>query len=391
MSPLANGSDRGRVLVVDDNAVNQRVLAGILRRAEVDYLTASDGDEAMRAIRRERPDLVLLDIMMPGRDGYSVCEELKSDPEIADTPVIFLSALADSSDKVRGLDLGAADYVTKPFDAREVVARVRTQLRLGRVTREMLAKQRVLEDDLEAAADIQRALIPKRGLALPGLELAWLFEPCSQVGGDVFNVLPLDARHVALYVLDVSGHGVPAAMVAVSASQSLSPTAGLVRSPGGALTAPVDVLRGLDAEYPIGRFDRYFTISFGLLDVISGKLRYSSAAHPPPVVLGREGPPRLLEEGGTLIGLGDPDFEPGEVVLVPGDRLFFYTDGVIEHAHPERGLFGTERLLEVLDQTRGCPLAEVPDSLAAVLDEFGGGVPAADDVSFLAIEYRGGA
>src|SRR5436190_22967606 len=104
-----------RILIADDVPFNQKVLAGILRRAGFDCLLADDGGQALRAVREQCPDLVLLDVMMPGKDGYEVCAELKADPMTADIPVIFLSALQDAADKIKGLTVGGADYVTKPF------------------------------------------------------------------------------------------------------------------------------------------------------------------------------------------------------------------------------------------------------------------------------------
>ena len=389
------------VLVVDDTPVNLKLLSAILKRDGLDPIGATNGEQALEVARQKLPDLILLDVMMPGKDGFTVCAELKGDSATADIPIIFLSAMGEVEDKLKGLGLGAADYITKPFDGAEVLARVHTQLRLRRLNqslaeanRELSEKQKALEEDLRSAAVVQRALIPRPQLSVPGLNLAWLFEPCSAIGGDIFNVIPLDEGHVALYMLDVSGHGVPPAMIAVLASQSLTPQAGLVmrRGEGGALPcvrAPVDVLVALDREYPLSRFDRYFTISYLVLEVGSGLLRYSSAGHPPPALLTRNGGQRLLEEGGAIIGLGDERYDPGEVLMEPGDRVFLYTDGISEFEGPGGALFGVTRFREVLEQARGGSLQEACDSVRRALDAFGEGAPSKDDVSLLAVEYVG--
>jgi phosphoserine phosphatase RsbU/P len=382
------------ILIVDDTPVNVKLLASILRKDGLAFITATDGAEGLERARREHPDLILLDIMMPGKDGYAVCRELKQDPATADISVIFLSALGEAQDKVKGLTLGAADYVTKPFDAAEVLARVRTQLRLRRLTVELLEKQRAIEEDLRAAADVQRALIPRSRTGIPGLSLAWLFEPCAAVGGDMFNVVRLDDEHVALYILDVSGHGVPPAMVAVCVSQSLSPTGGLVAtrldgSPDLSITDPSEVLAELDREYPLARFDRYFTISYLVLHLPTGRLRHSSAGHPPPLFLGRDGSRRLLEAGGTIVGLGGERFEAAEVRLQRGDRVFLYTDGVLETEAPGGARFGSERLAAVLASSRSLRLEEACAGVKAALEEFSGSAPPRDDISFLAVEYCG--
>jgi sigma-B regulation protein RsbU (phosphoserine phosphatase) len=394
-----------RILIVDDAVLNQRLLSSILRKAGFECLVAGDGGEALRSARESRPDLLLLDVVMPGKDGYEVCAELKADELLADIPVIFLSSLDDAADKIKGLTVGAADYITKPFHGGEVLARVETQLRLLQLTRtlkslnhDLVEKQRYLDDDLQAAAGIQKALIPRADLTFPGLLLSWLFVPSSAVGGDIFNAQQLDSEHVAFYILDVNGHGVPAAMVAVLAWQSLLPAMGLVVHPGDAghpgqtgvrVAPPVEVLRGLEQEYPYERFERYFTMSYLVLHLPSGRLTYSTAAHPLPILGRSDGSLLLLEEGGSIIGLGLGMFDEGEVQLRRGDRVFLYTDGIVEYRSSTGEFFGEERLQEVLRSARSLPLSDIGEQLQSALASFGGGAPAEDDISFLAWEYHG--
>lgn len=387
-----------KVLIVDDTLINQKILSAILRKAGLEYATAGDGVQALEAVRRDPPDLILLDIMMPAKDGYEVCAELKADPQTAGIPIIFLSALGEASDKVKGLSLGAADYIAKPFDNAEVQARVETQLRLRRLTQsliklnqELVEKQAALEEDLKAAADIQKALIPKPNLSIPGVSLAWVFEPCATIGGDVFTAFRLDDQHVAFYILDVNGHGVPPAMVAVSASQSLSPGSGIVlrRTGSASITPPVEVLAELDAEFPLSRFDRYFTIVYLVLHLPTGVLRYSAAGHPMPILQRVDGSLTHLEEGGPLIGLGGLPFDPGERQLGPGDRVFLYTDGLTEAVEPSGALFGIARLEELLRSHRQASLQDACQAIDRAVREFCAGAPPSDDISLLAFEYQG--
>ena len=394
-----------RILIVDDALFNQKILASIVRKAGFESLVASDGTEALRCAREARPDLVLLDVVMPGMDGYGVCAELKADAALTDIPVIFLSSLDEPADKIKGLTAGAADYITKPFDGGEVLARVLTQLRLRELTQalqslnhDLVEKQRSLDDDLSAAAGIQGALIPRADLTLPGLTLSWLFIPSLAVGGDIFNAQQLDAEHVALYILDVNGHGVPAAMVSVLAWQSLSPAMGLVVRPGDAgdtgngaahVAPPAEVLRGLEHEYPYERFERYFTISYLVLHLPSGRLAYSTAAHPFPILGRGDGTLQTLEEGGSIVSLGLGQYDEGEVRLQRGDRIFLYTDGIVEYRSATGEYFGEERLHDVLRSARGQPLSNVETLLRSALASFGGGAAAEDDISFLVCEYHG--
>jgi sigma-B regulation protein RsbU (phosphoserine phosphatase) len=315
-------------------------------------------------------------------DGFEVCRRLKQDERLAEVPVIFLSALTDTDDKVAGLSLGAVDWVNKPFDAREVQVRVRNQVHLRQMARSLLqanheleARQARLAEDLAAAADIQRSLMPRTAPGGESYELAWRFVPCQAVGGDIFNVLPLRDGHLALYVLDVAGHGVPAAMVTVSAVQSLSPLAGLVQPPGaGPPLAPARVLERLDAEYPLERFGKHFTIAYALLDLASGRLRCSSAAHPRPLLQGADGRVRELRAGGTLIGL---------------DRLLLYTDGITELPDPQGRAFGEERLLAFLERRPSQPLQALCDDLLAELRAFAAAGEPRDDITILALDWHG--
>jgi sigma-B regulation protein RsbU (phosphoserine phosphatase) len=398
-TPPASPTGPARILVVDDNRINRRILVTILSKQGYELMEASSGEAGQDLATRQHPDLILLDVMMPGKDGYAVCAELKADEHTADIPIIFLSSLSQAGDKIRGLQVGAVDYVTKPFDQGEVLARVRSHLLIRRLTQQLLAanlvlveKQRHLDEDLRAAADIQRSLIPRRPRLPQSVAMAWRFDPCDQVGGDLFNVYWLDERFVVLYIADVSGHGVSAAMVTVALSQSLLPDGGITRhSPApGDLSPPAAVLGQLDREYPLERFDKYFTIWYGILDCQTGRLRYSQAGHPIPVLLRSSGTIELLQAGGPIIGLGMRlSFDEGEVQLLPGDRLYLHTDGIVEFENPDREFFGDDRLQCELTYGRGQSLDDSCELVLRALRCFARGTDPQDDVTLAALEFRG--
>ncbi len=392
-----------KICIVDDNLVNRKLLAGILKREGYEFLEAEDGEAAVDLILKELPDLVLLDVMMPKKDGYQVCEELKRDQRSAHIPIIFLSAKTQVEDKIKGLDLGGADYVTKPFDRGEVLARVRTQLNIARLTKEVLEaneelmrKQRRLNEDLEAAAGIQQSLLPQKPPDMENVAVAWRFMPCESIGGDIFNVVRLDERHWGIYMLDVSGHGVPSALVTVSVSQMLLPHRGLLLKkaitppPYYEIRSPAEVLNLLDREYPIERFNKYFTITYLILDVEEGLIRYSNAAHPPPILVRRDGTLELLEKGGTIIGMGGMlPFEEGEKRVEPGDKLVVYTDGIVEYEDRQGRFYGEERFHGVLKRLRERPISELIDGVIDALMDYGDRNPPRDDVTLLGFEFRG--
>lgn len=410
--PIPGPSEPGSLLVVDDSEANRDALCRRLQRRGYRVTAAADGRAALDLLEHTVFDLVLLDVMMPGLNGLDVLQTIRQTRAATELPVIMATAKDESQDIVRALELGASDYVTKPLDFAVVVARVRTQLalkrsveqvldleqRLSRRNAELEASNARMRHDLEAAARIQAAFLPQAPPAVPGLNFAWAFRPCEALAGDFLNVCPLDDEHVAVYVLDVSGHGVAAALLAVTLSRVLSPASdpdsillrGSGSPPGDRIVPPAEVAERLSQKFPWdAATEQFFTIVYGIADAKTGEFRYVSAGHPGIVHLRRHAEPSLLEAVGFPIGLGG-GYEEHAVQLERGDRLYLYSDGVAEAMNPDGELFGSARLLEVLARGRTVPLSE---SIARLLDELQrwcGGAPFRDDVSVLAVEIVSG-
>lgn len=386
-------SSSGSILIVDDSADSRLLLQAILGRIGWHTREAEDGDAAMHSVARDRPDLVLLDITMPGRDGFEILSELRQMEQ--PPPVIFLSGRSDVGARVRGLEGGAVDFIGKPFDPAEVVARVKTQLRLAELTRdltrantELLARQRRIEEELRAAGRIQRRLLPPAPPVFDDVVVAWEFRPSTQVGGDLFQIIDLDGRHLAVFVVDVAGHGLPAAMVTASVAEALSVDNGVLLD-GNLPRAPSRVLEALDRSFPLERFDRHFTITYGLYDRVERQLRYCSAGHPSPLLL-RRGEVHALREGGTIIGLGcGLPFEEGTIRIEAGDRLFLYSDGITEAFGAGGQCFGETRLTRVLRDSSNKPLDQLCRNTVAAVRTFGAeNLPGdTDDLTFVGLEF----
>ena len=392
-----------KIFIVDDNLVNRKLLTAILKKEGYDLLEAEDGEEAIELAFREMPDLILLDIMMPKKDGYEVCTELKGDERTANIPIIFLSAKTQIEDKIKGLDLGGADYVTKPFDRGEVLARVKAQLKIAGLTKEvikaneeLLKKQEALDEDLKAAAGIQRSLLPKEPPDEDIVDVAWQFMPCEKIGGDIFNMVRLDEKHWGIYMLDVSGHGVPSALVAVSVSQILGPQQGLLLKktikppPFYEILSPAEVLNLLDQEYPIERFNKFFTISYIVFNTEDKSIIYSNAAHPPPILLHGNGEMELLDKGGTIIGMGGLlPFEEGKKQVRAGDKLLIYTDGIVEYQNKDGEFYGDEHFHRELQRLQERAISDIVDGIIDSIMDFGDNNPPQDDITLLGIEFKG--
>jgi sigma-B regulation protein RsbU (phosphoserine phosphatase) len=314
------------------------------------------------------------------------------------------TALGQSEMVVKALQMGANDYVTKPYDLAVLLARVQTQLALKRMVEEKTLLERRLAErnaelekanrhmkaDLEAAAQVQEALLPPADTSIPGLKLAWSFRPCEHLAGDTLNVFTLDRDHVGLYLLDVSGHGVPAALLSVHLSLILSPardhSSFLVR--GGRPMSPAQVVGTLNRRFAQLNTEKFFTLFYGVLNRRDGALDYACAGHPGPVVVSNAGEGRILPPSGPPVGVMDSDYEEHRIQLMSGDRLYLYSDGVTEAARPDGQMFGAEQLTALLMENRGIGLEDSLSTLMAGLDAWNGG-RAKDDISVLAVEFCG--
>jgi sigma-B regulation protein RsbU (phosphoserine phosphatase) len=407
------------LLVVDDNERTRELLAQCFRTEGFQVLTCADGNRALQQIRTEPFDLILLDLLMPGTDGFGVLKALRTAQDATALPVIILTAFDQSDAVVRALEMGANDYVIKPYDFPVVLARVQTQLALKRAmehqrqlernlaqrnedleeaNRKLTAAYQRMKSDLKAAARIQEAFLPQALPDLPGVRFAWAFHPCEELAGDALNVIPLDPQHIGLYLLDVSGHGVAAALLSVTLSRFLSSprdlSSLLVRrdkqGPGGQALTPAEVAQALNRRFPWDpATEQFFTILYGVLNVETGIFRYASAGHPGPVHLPHEGEPALLDTASLPIGVGTAVYREHTVHLRPRDRLYLYSDGVTEAQDRTGGLFGQGRLLEALRQGRTASLEESVPTLLDKVRQWCGGAPLEDDVSVLAFEYAG--
>jgi sigma-B regulation protein RsbU (phosphoserine phosphatase) len=404
-------SDLGTVLVVDDDANNRDLLSRRLRRMGYEAEVGQDGQHALTLIGERSFDVVLLDVMMPGLDGFEVLKILREHHAATDLPVIMATAKDDSEDVIHALGLGANDYVTKPLDFPVVVARIQTQISLKRAVEQVRQLERRLAErnidleeansrmsrDLRAAARIQEALLPRAAPDVPRLGFSWAFRPCDELAGDGLSVIKLDDHRVALYILDVSGHGVASSLMSVSVGRLLTPPsdASTILVKGGEgpdrlePLPPAEVAAKLNRMFPFEvSTEQYFTLVYGVLDALTGDFRYTLAGHPGPVLLPNGGSAKLLPGRGYPIGLADgpKPYNEWGLRLNPGDRLYLYSDGIPEAVSPEGLAFGNERMLGKIEAGRHDPLCGVVNELVAEIEAWSGATQVRDDLSVLAVE-----
>ena len=373
-----------RVLIVDDVKANVDILVQALS-ADYKLSVALGGHQAMDAVLRSAPDLVLLDIVMPDIDGYEVCRRLRAAEPTRELPIMFLSSLEDVKDKAHGFEVGANDYLTKPFEVLEVKARVRSLLKAKAYADAVKA---AAERDLGIAREIQMGLLPAdvpAQIQATGLDVHAVLEPAQQVGGDLFEVLRLGPDSVLVAVGDVSGKGIPAALFMAVAMT-------LLRSLARQGHSPEEIIRQLNDELleqnPRGMF---VTLQCMVFDLAQRRVTCASAGHHPAVHIVPGHPPRqVFPSSGRVLGLmRADDIGCNTLDLRPGETLVLFTDGVSEACDSNDEYFGDERLLAHLEASPGRNARETTLGVLEAVRRHAAGAKQSDDITVVSVRYDG--
>jgi PAS domain S-box-containing protein len=343
-------------------------------------------DEIRRAIREGRPCVV--EILNYRKDGSPFWNRLSITPVRDDAGALthFIGIQSD------------------------VTARRNAEDALRQATAELEEANRRIKRDLEMASVIQRSYLPPRTPAVKGVRIAWELVPCDELAGDTLNIVSLEDRHVVFYVIDVSGHGVQAALLSAALTHWLLPsadgraggagaaaggedadTAGAVGvERAGAYLSPVAVAEHLNKRFPLDpETGQYFTMIYGVLDVHSREFRFVTAGHPAPIHVTRDRQPLLHPSRGLPVGIvAEPQFEENVLRLEPGDRVYLYSDGLIDIVNAKGEPFETERLREELLRARGEPIEKSVEAVVSSVKRWSRGTHVEDDISILAFEIE---
>ena len=374
------------VLLVDDEPANIQIVNSILRDI---YKTriATNGAKALELANQDpAPDLILLDVMMPEMDGYEVCSRLKLAAHTRDIPVIFLTGQTDIQDETKGFEVGAVDYIHKPFSPAVVQARVRTHLVLRGIREELANQLQAIQRELDTARQIQLSILPHDIPAIPGLDIAARYIPMTSVAGDFYDFIVVDQKRIGILVADVSGHGMPAALISSMLKIALG-------SQAGCASDPALVLTGLnDALY--GKFKGHFvTAAYVFIDTEKQTLRYAGAGHPPLILRDYSaGATRDFLENGLFLGyFPQAAYTSIELPFKPGDWGVLYTDGIPEMTNVSDEQYGVDRCKDFLQSNHDVSSGQFVDDFLGELSRWSdsaSGREPEDDVTLLAVHFH---
>lgn len=350
-----------RILIVDDEPLNIDYLEQELEDMGYEALSARNGQEALESVESQSPDMILLDIMMPIMDGFEVLARLKAEKHWRDIPVVVISALSDMDNVVKGIELGAEDYLPKPFDPVLLQARIKSGLEKKRYRDLERLYLKALERELEIGREIQADFLPDEILQPEGWKISTYFKAAREVAGDFYDVFYLTERRLGLVVGDVCDKGVGSALYMALFRSLLRVTSDITRFPSGLAEQGAEFDRASVLKNSIEFINRYIcrvhksamfaSLFFGVLDPKSASLSYINGGLEPPLII-RQGKvlTELMPTGPIVGGIEDVHFDVGEIHLDPDDVLLLYTDGITDACNADGEEFGRERVLSIIEE-----------------------------------------
>ena len=391
------------ILIADDLLETRLILKSIIRKLGHNVTTTEDGVEAWEALQANPGiSLIISDWEMPNMTGIELCKKIRNSDLGRYVYIILLTAKNEKNELIEGMEAGADDFITKPFNNQELNVRIRAGERIIRLQEDLEEKNHKLlkynerlEKDLKAAAELQKSLLPKEELEIFDLSFESIFVPSLFVAGDIFNYFQLDEDNVGFYLLDVSGHGVSSAMLSFTLSKFLDVNQGDTR---GVLktwsedemrfmNTPADlVLSRLNKSFEMG-FDvmQYFTMVYGKYNRVTREMELSLGGHPPVIIRHPDGSTEVVDLSSIPIGMFDnSEYEKATVILQPGDTVFIYSDGFCECFDTGDGKV-TEKMTVWIEGNGSSGKEEFNGAIREKMRGYYENNPEADDISLLMI------
>ncbi len=379
---MAEGMDTGekifgrpRILCADDDPSSLDLIGRILEGRGYEAVCVSSGAGALELLRRNDIDMALIDVTMKDMDGFSICRSIKNGRRKS-IPVIMMTGHRSKEDRLRSIEAGAEDFISKPIDAIEVLARIGMLLRIKALSDER-------EMDMDFARKIQKSLLPWDMPEISGGRIGFTYAPLQDIGGDFVDILYRpETGELGLFICDVSGHGVSSAIIASMVKMSLS-------SWGSCLGSPAELLAQIRRSLIDKIGENYITACACHINLATGRMLTACGGHPPLIVAGHDGVFREVRGRGSVInGFIEPGWEEIETALRPGDRVVLYTDGVFE-SRSGGVFFGLDRLKNLIGENQGLAPGELCDVVYNAVHDFVGEEGLYDDFTLLAFEYEG--
>ncbi|MBN2160562.1 MAG: SpoIIE family protein phosphatase [Spirochaetes bacterium] len=361
-----DGGERKRILVVDDEPVNLQVMMNYLDLDGYEVDTAASGAEALEKLAEQPADLVLLDVMLPRISGYEVCRTIREKRSFYELPVLMLTARNRPGDIVTGLEAGANDYITKPVDRRELLARVRALISLKSSVK-LNNELSLIKRDIQIAHEIQKSILTQELPVIDGVAIALRYEPMTDLGGDFYDVQLVGPNLLGVLLADVSGHGIPAAFICAMLKVAYS----FHRHDAGDPSVLLRKIGETMFNYVGGQF---ITACYACIDLAGKKVRHANAGHWPPIIW-RKGDGTMITDSENRMPIGwviEEEYPVTESELVPGDRLVLYTDGIIEARDAGKQMFGETRFHDLIRSSGMRAAREFVDDVVAAVDVWTG-------------------
>ena len=374
----------GDILVVDDMPSNLRLLSQTLAEKGYGVRTVTSGPRALESARTAPPDLILLDVRMPDMDGYEVCAQLKQDERTAQIPVIFISALDQVDDKVQAFQYGGVDYITKPFQVEEVLARTETHLSLRRLQESLENINQRMQREFMLAGAVQSSFLPSKMPEIPSWQLAASLRSARETSGDFYDIIQLPNGLFGLLIADVVDKGVPAALLMAMSWSLIWSYA--IQHPD----SPHTVFEEVNRRLLLHLGGSYFlTCFYAILNPETGSLTYCNAGQPPPLHLKKKRGEidRLSRTGPPLGVLEESRWDTLDVIIGSGETLILYTDGVTDSCNTQGEFYGTARLNSFAMKQKAKSAQTVHDNLLANIDEFVTGEVQFDDTALIVLRH----
>ncbi len=363
------------ILLVEDDFLSAQLIQHLLVRSGFTVRLASTVNDGFLLALELKPDLILLDVLLPDGDGFTLCEAIKAEPSLTQIPVIFVTSLDDVESRIRGLSIGAVDFIQKPFAPEEVMARVRIHIKIARQTRQIAEVQ---SERLNALRNAQ-GLFNTDPASLPGAGCAVFYQPMEEAGGDQYDIIELGKDIYGFFVADIVGHGLETIFLATALKTLFRENASLLDSPSETLYM---INRSIRHHISGGQ---HMTAFYLIINRAMKRVYFSSTGHFPVLMVSKEGTAsRLNSEGDVLGAFAEPRFQSADHEIPSGSRFWMYTDGILEDFNQGRTWkTGLELLEQTVSRHQGLPLSQ---SLERVVQEILPPGPAEDDRILLAVD-----